>query len=58
MLFWFEVSSGLKINLDKSELILVGVVENVKALVAKLGIRLSYWESSFYLFKATPGGPS
>ena len=28
---WFEAISGLRINLDKSELILVGCVENVEA---------------------------
>ena len=39
MLFWFEVSSCLKINLDKSELIPLGSVDNVMALAAELGCR-------------------
>ena len=37
MLVWFEVSSGLKINLDKSVLIPVGAMENANALVAEFG---------------------
>ena len=32
VLFWFEASSGLRISLDKSELILVGDVPNVEEL--------------------------
>ena len=38
MLFWFEVSSALKINLDKSEIPL-GSVDNVMALAVELGCR-------------------
>ena len=38
-LLWFEVSLGLKINLDKSELIPVGAVDNLDALAAELGCR-------------------
>ena len=37
ILLWFEASSRLKINLNKSELISVGVVENMDALAAELG---------------------
>ena len=37
VLFWFQASSGLKINLDKSELIQVGRMDNVEVLVAELG---------------------
>ena len=37
ILLWFEASSRLKINLNKSELIPVGAVENMDALVAELG---------------------
>ena len=37
ILLWFEASTGLKINLDKSELIPVGAVNNLDALTAKLG---------------------
>ena len=34
---WFEVVSGLKVNLSKSEIIPVGRVENVEGLAAELG---------------------
>ena len=37
---WFEAILGLRVNLDKSELILVGGVENVEALVADLGCKV------------------
>lgn len=37
----FEAVSGLKINLAKSELVLVGDVLNVNALVCILGISVS-----------------
>ena len=33
VVLWFETSLGLKINLDKSELIPIGVVDNLDALV-------------------------
>lgn len=36
VLFWFEVSSELKINLGKRELIPVGRMDNVEDLVAEL----------------------
>ena len=42
VLLWFEASSRLKINLDKSELILVGVVDNQDTLVAELGCRTKH----------------
>ena len=32
LLMWFEAMSGLKVNLDKSEIIAVGRVENVEEL--------------------------
>lgn len=44
---WFEMISGLKINLDKSELILVGCVENVEDLAAKLGCKVRSLPSSY-----------
>ena len=44
---WFEAISGLRINLDKSELILVGGVENAKALVADLGCKVGSLSSSY-----------
>ena len=34
---WFEAYSGLKINLSKSEIILVGRVDNVEMLASELG---------------------
>ena len=37
ILLWFGASSGMKINLNKSELILVGAVENTDALAVELG---------------------
>ena len=39
ILMWFEAISGLRTNLDKSELIPVGCVENVKALAVELVVR-------------------
>ncbi|RVW79796.1 hypothetical protein CK203_047617 [Vitis vinifera] len=46
-LMWFEAISGLIINLDKSKLIPVGCVENVKVLVAKLGCKVRSLPSSY-----------
>ena len=37
MFIWFEVLSGLKVNIDKSEVILVGGVENMEELAVGLG---------------------
>ena len=34
---WFEAISGLRVNLDKSELIPVGRVENVEELAEEFG---------------------
>ena len=39
LLLCFKALSGLKINLEKSELILVGCVDNVQVLAADLGCR-------------------
>ena len=47
VLFWFEASSGLKINLDKSELIPIGKVDNVRALAAELGCRSGSLPSTY-----------
>ena len=44
---WFEAISGLRINLEKSELILVGCVENVEDLAAKLGCKVGSLPSSY-----------
>ena len=37
---WFEASSGLKINLDKSVLILVGEVEEIEEMAMELGCKV------------------
>ena len=39
ILSWFEIVSGLKINLDKFELVPMGVVPNVEMLVDALGYK-------------------
>lgn len=36
LLMWFEAILGLRINLEKSEIILVGRVENIEDLAIKL----------------------
>ena len=48
VLMWFEAILGLKVNLDKSELILVGRVENVDNLAGELGYKVGRL-SSIYL---------
>ncbi|KAJ9681633.1 hypothetical protein PVL29_017839 [Vitis rotundifolia] len=40
LLMWFEAVSGLKINLEKSELIPVGRVHNIEDLALELGCRV------------------
>lgn len=37
ILFWFELVSGLKINMAKSELILLGEISNIEDLASLLG---------------------
>ena len=39
ILIWFEVVSGLKINLGKSKLVLAGVVNNIDLFLAVLGCK-------------------
>ena len=39
VIIWFEVVSGLKVNLGKSELVAVGAVHNMDLLVAILGCK-------------------
>ena len=39
VLIWFEVVSGLKVNLGKFELVVVGAVHNMDLLVAVLGCK-------------------
>ncbi|KAJ9674047.1 hypothetical protein PVL29_023542 [Vitis rotundifolia] len=40
LLMWFKAISGLRVNLDKSELIPVGRIENVEELAEKLGCKV------------------
>ncbi|RVX18253.1 hypothetical protein CK203_006485 [Vitis vinifera] len=40
LLMWFEACSGLKINLEKSELILVGKVHDIEDLALELGCKV------------------
>nr|CAN83899.1 hypothetical protein VITISV_034201 [Vitis vinifera] len=40
ILLWFEAASGLRINLDKSEIIPVGVVEEIEEMAMELGCRV------------------
>ena len=40
LLIWFETCSGFRINLEKSELILIGWVENINDLALKLGCKV------------------
>ena len=47
MLFWFEASYGLKINLDKSEMYKVGEVDNLVSLATVLGCRIGQRSSSY-----------
>ena len=47
VLHWFEASLGLKINLDKSELIPVGVVENLDALAVELGCWIGHLPTTY-----------
>ena len=42
VLLWFEASSGMKINLNKSKLIPVGAMENLDALPVELGYRTGH----------------
>ena len=47
LLMWFEAISSLKINLIKSELILVGKVENLEELAFKLGCKVGVLPPSY-----------
>ena len=44
---WFKACSGLKINLEKSELIPVGEVPNLEEFVEVLGCKLGYLLSTY-----------
>ena len=47
LLMWFEALSGLRINLNKSEIIPVGSVENVQDLAFELGCGIGSLPSSY-----------
>ena len=47
LLMWFEVVSGLRINLEKSELIPVGRVENINDLALDFGCRVGSLPSTY-----------
>ena len=48
---WFEVISGLSINLEKSELILMGRVENVEEVALEFGCKVGILPSSYLGFR-------
>ena len=47
LLMWFEAISGLRINLNKSEIILVGRITNVNVLALELGCKVGALPSSY-----------
>ena len=47
LLMWFEAISGLRINLEKSELIPVGRVENLDDLLVELGCKVGSLSFSY-----------
>ena len=44
---WFEALSGLKINLNKSEIIPIGTVDNVEELASELGCKVGSFPTSY-----------
>ena len=44
---WFEAISGLRISLDKSEILPVGRVENLKVLALEVGCKVGRLPSSY-----------
>ena len=44
---WFEALSGLKINLNKSEIIPIGPVDNVEELASELGCKNGSFPTSY-----------
>ena len=46
-MLYFEALSGLRINLDKSVILLVGEVENLNQLASELGCRVRSLPSSY-----------
>ncbi|RVW45049.1 rRNA-processing protein UTP23-like [Vitis vinifera] len=55
LLMWFEANSSLRINLNKSEILPVGRVENAELLVAELGCKVGYLP---YTYLGIPLGAS
>ena len=47
LLIWFEAISGLRVNMDKSELISVGGVKNVEDLASKFGCKVGSFLSTY-----------
>ena len=47
ILLWFEAISGLKINLEKTLILLVGNVENLDELASELGCRTRALPSTY-----------
>ena len=47
LLLWFEAIYGLRINLNKSEILLVGRVENAKLLAVELGCKVGSLPSTY-----------
>ncbi|RVW89949.1 Transposon TX1 uncharacterized 149 kDa protein [Vitis vinifera] len=47
LLMWFEAISGLNINLEKSEILPVGRVENVEVLASELGCKVGSLPSAY-----------
>ena len=47
LFMWFEAMSGLKVNLDKSEIIAVGRVENVEEVALEFGCKVSKLPSTY-----------
>lgn len=44
---WFEAIFGLKINLEKNKLILIGGVDDVEVLVATMGCKVGHLPSTY-----------
>ena len=44
---WFEALSGLQINLEESELIIIGNTSNIELLVDKLGCKMGSLSSTY-----------
>ena len=47
ILMWFEALSGLKINLGKSEIFLIGGRENVEGLMVELGCKVGLLPTTY-----------